>query len=158
MLCKSICIMLFLLLGLITGSQIIYATAIDPARDLGPTYERLPFAKGSVGPELILLNVIPAGLFPDCEADDSGLLPIIVYVFLPSRAGEPVAMIAELACRRAIPWEIPTDVSSTPLSVELGTGCAGMTKTGPPCVRPAEPASSPTRTCLRSWRGAGIQK
>jgi hypothetical protein len=116
MLRKYFCAALVLILGLVAQSRAGYAIAVDPVKDGGTGYARMPLPTHRVGPELILFSRVSADLFPDCETDEAQFIPVIVYVFLPSSEKESATMIAEVACVRKAPRVRPHAVSFPPSS------------------------------------------
>lgn len=108
---KIICTSLLVMSAILMSHRIGYALAIDPARNVEQRQTRLPLPMRTVGPTLILFGVAPAEMFPECEADDFDLLPIIMHVFVPSEEGESAIMIAEVVCIEKTPQAAPQEIS-----------------------------------------------
>jgi hypothetical protein len=111
MLRKYLCAALMLMLGIVAQSRASHAIAVDPLRNSDAGHVRMPLPTHRIGPELILFSQVAADLFPDCEADDAELVPVIIYIFLPSSEEESAVIVAEVAC---VKKELP--VSSHPAS------------------------------------------
>lgn len=52
-------------------------------------------------PALVLLGSVPTSAFPDCRADESSFVPVILFLFPQTSAGDPAMLIGEARCMAA---------------------------------------------------------